>query len=297
MNKLGVHAFVWTAGWSHDDATRAIELTAKAGFDLIELSTIHFEAVDIDFTRRALERAGLGATMTFGLDDAHDISSGDGDRVRAGEARLRDAVAFARDLGITHACGIIYSAFQKYARPPTADGIAGAIDVMRRVGERAAESAIVMGMEVVNRYETNVLNTAAQAVQFVRRVGLPNVKVHLDTYHMNIEESDLAAAIVATGSDLGYFHTGESHRGYLGSGSVDFPSVFRALLAIGYEGPITFESFSSAVVGQPLEGILGVWRNLWEDGFDLASHARAYTEVQLKSAREALRNAERSRLP
>ena len=296
MNKLGVHAFVWTAGWSHDDATRAIELTAKAGYDLIELSTMDFQAFDVDFTRRALERAGLGATMTFGLDGSQDISSGDPDRVRAGEKRLREAVTFARDVGITHACGIIYSAFQKYALPPTADGISGAVDVMRRVGEVAAASDIMMGMEVVNRYETNVLNTAAQAVQFVRRVGLPNVKVHLDTYHMNIEEADLAAAIHATGSDLGYFHTGESHRGYLGSGSIDFAPVFRALVAIGYEGPITFESFSSAVVGQPLEGILGVWRNLWEDGFDLASHARAYTEVQMKSAREAFRNQERSKL-
>lgn len=296
MNKLGVHAFVWTAGWSHDEATRAIELTARAGYDLIELSTMDFAKFDVDFTRRALERAGLGATMTFGLDGSQDISSGDPDRVRAGEARLREAVAFARDLGIAHACGIIYGAFQKYTRPPTADGIAGAVEVMRRVGEVAAASDIMLGMEVVNRYETNVLNTAAQAVEFVRRVGLPNVKVHLDTYHMNIEESDIAAAIVATGPDLGYFHTGESHRGYLGSGSIDFAPVFRALVAIDYQGPITFESFSSAVVGQPLEGILGVWRNLWEDGYDLAAHARAYTEVQLKSAREAAKNTERSRL-
>ena len=296
MNKLGVHAFVWTAGWTHDDATRAIDLTAKAGFDLIELSTMDFQAFDVDFTRRALERAGLGATMTFGLDGARDISSGDPERVRAGEARLRDAIAFARDLGITHACGIIYSAFQKYAVPPTADGISGAVDVMRRVGEVAAASDIMLGMEVVNRYETNVLNTAAQAVQFVKRVDLPNVKVHLDTYHMNIEESDMAAAIRDTGPYLGYFHTGDSHRGYLGSGSVDFSSVFRALVAADYQGPITFESFSSAVVGQPLEGILGVWRNLWEDGFDLASHAKAYTEVQLKSAHEAVANQERSKL-
>jgi sugar phosphate isomerase/epimerase len=108
------------------------------------------------------------------------------------------------------------------------EGIAGSVDVVRRVGEKAAASGITLGMEVVNRYESNVLNTAAQALEFVKRVSLPNVKVHLDCYHMNIEEADVAEAIQHTGEHLGYFHTGDSHRGYLGSGSIDFSKIFRA---------------------------------------------------------------------
>jgi hypothetical protein len=68
------------------------------------------------------------------------------------------------------------------------------------------------------------------------------------------------------------------------------------LVTSGYQGPITFESFSSRVVGQPLEGILGSWRNLWEDSRDLAEHALLYTRAQLKAAREAQKQAERSRL-
>jgi D-psicose/D-tagatose/L-ribulose 3-epimerase len=114
---------------------------------------------------------------------------------------------------------------------------------------------------------------------------------------MNIEESDIQQAILETGDYLGYFHTGDSHRGYMGSGSIDLAGVFRALVKSGYKGPITFESFSSRVVGQPLEGILGIWRNLWEDSRDLAEHALMYTRAQLKAAREAQRQAERSRLP
>ena len=142
-----------------------------------------------------------------------------------------------------------------------------------------------------------MLNTAAQAVEMCRRIGAPNVKVHLDVYHMNIEELDPVQAIAETGDFLGYFHTGDSHRGYMGSGTVDLQGVFRALVRTGYDGPITFESFSSRVVGQPLEGILGIWRNLWEDGGDLAGHALMYTRAQLKAAREVQRQAERSRLP
>ena len=247
-----------------------------------------FASFDVDMTRRELEKSGIGITMSFGLDEARDISSGDPERMRAGEAHLRDAVSLARDVGATHVCGILYSAFTKYARPATPDGIAGSIDVVRRVAEQAAESGITLGMEVVNRYETNLLNTAAQAVDFCERVGAPNVKVHLDCYHMNIEEADPAAAIVATGDRIGYFHTGDSNRGYLGGGSVDFGRVFRALVATGYDGPIVFESFSSAVVGQPLEGILGIWRRLWDDSDDLASHAKRFTDAQLKAAREAV---------
>ena len=83
----------------------------------------------------------------------------------------------------------------------------------------------------------------------------------------------------------------------MGSGSIDLAGVFRALVKADYKGPITFESFSSRVVGQPLEGILGIWRNLWDDGHDLATHALMYTKAQMKAAEEAHRQPERSRLP
>jgi D-psicose/D-tagatose/L-ribulose 3-epimerase len=291
MNKLGVHALVWEGGWSHEEAARAIGKTAELGFDLIEIPALDPSSIDVEFTRREIERAGIGVTLSLGLDAQTDISSGDPEKIRLGEARLLNVVSIARDLGATHVCGILYSAFQKYFTPPTAEGIAGAVDVLGRVCEEAAQSGMVIGLEVVNRYETNVINTAAQAVELCKRIGAPNVKVHLDCYHMNIEEADIEQAIVETGDLLGYFHTGDSHRGYLGTGSVNFEKVFRGLVRAGYQGPITFESFSSQVTGQPLTGILGIWRNLWTDGYDLCRHAKAFTEVNLKSAAEA---AERS---
>ena len=297
MNKLGVHALVWEKGWSRDECARAVARSAAIGYDLIELVALDPATIDVAHTRAELERHGIGATCSLGLDFDSDISSADPDKMRRGEALLDQAVAMARDVGATHVGGILHSAFGKYAVPTTKDGVDGSVEVLRRVGERAAASNIVLALEVVNRYETNVLNTASQAVEMCKRIGLPNVRVHLDVYHMNIEESDIAAAIVETGEYLGYFHTGDSHRGYMGSGSIDLAGVFRALVKSGYQGPITFESFSSRVVGQPLEGILGIWRNLWEDSEDLATHALQYTRAQLKAAQEAQKQAERSRLP
>jgi D-psicose/D-tagatose/L-ribulose 3-epimerase len=297
MNKLGVHALVWEKGWSHDECARAIAKTAEVGFDLIEIPALDPRSIDVNFTRTQLERNRIGATSSLGLDAETDISSGDPEKARRGQARLEEAIAMARDIGATHVCGILYSAFQKYAVPTTAGGVAQAVGVLQRVAEIAAGSGITLGLEVVNRYESNVLNTASQAVEMCKRIGAPNVKVHLDVYHMNIEESDIQQAILETGPHLGYFHTGESHRGYMGSGSIDLAGVFRAVVKSGYQGPITFESFSSRVVGQPLEGILGIWRNLWEDSRDLAEHALMYTKAQLKAAQEAQKQAERSRLP
>ncbi|PSJ50752.1 sugar phosphate isomerase/epimerase family protein [Kumtagia ephedrae] len=296
-NKLGVHALVWEAGWSNDECARAIAKTAEVGYDFIEASALDPRSFDVDFTRRQLEKNGIGINFSLGLDADTDISSGDKEKAARGRRRLEDALTLARDTGATHVCGILYSAFQKYSVPTTAAGLAMAVDVLGEVAEIAARSDITIGLEVVNRYESNVLNTASQGVELCKRIGAPNVKVHLDVYHMNIEESDIGAAIAETGDYIGYFHTGDSHRGYLGSGSIDLAGVFRALVRTGYQGPIAFESFSSRVVGQPLEGILGIWRNLWEDGHDLASHALLYTKAQLKAAQEAHRQAERSRLP
>ncbi len=297
MNKLGVHAFVWEHGWTREQATRAINRTAEAGFDFIEAPSLDPSSINPPMTTKLLEEAGIGIAFSMGLDFDSDISSCDPEKEARGKAILLDAVSVCRDCGGKSIAGILYSAFGKYHDQPTAEGIRRSAEILREVAEEAAKSDIALCLEVVNRYETNILNTAAQGVEMCKLVGAPNVKVHLDVYHMNIEESDIPTAITDAGPHIGYFHTGDSHRGYLGSGSIDLQSVFRALVRAKYDGPITFESFSSRVVGQPLEGILGIWRNLWEDGFDLATHALMYTKAQLKAAHEVERQAERSRLP
>ena len=255
-----------------------------------------YGSIDTAFTARELAKAGIGATSSMCLDASTDISAYDREKKRRGQERLEQAVSVIRDIGATYMCGILESAFQKYSVLTTVEGVKRSCEILARVAEKAAASGITMGLEVVNRYESNVLNTASQAVEMCRRIGAPNVKVHLDVYHMNIEESDIGQAIIDTGDHLGNFHTGDSHRGYMGSGSINLAGEFRALVEADYQGPITFESFSSCVVGQPLEDILGIWRNLWEDSHDLAAHALMYTRVQLKAAQEARKQAERSRL-
>jgi D-psicose/D-tagatose/L-ribulose 3-epimerase len=291
MNKLGVHALVWVGGWSHGECEAAVSKSAELGFDYIEIPALDPASVDTKHTLMQLEKYGIGATVSLGLPLDCDISSEDPEVVARGEAMLNDALRLTGEIGATHMCGILYSGFAKYMQPKTERGVQNSAEVLFRIAEKAKLENIAIALEVVNRYETNLLNTGAEGVEMVKRIGSENVYVHLDSYHMNIEESGLGNAIRGCANHLGYFHIGESHRGYLGSGNIDFQEIFRALAEIGYAGPITFESFSSAVVAPKLSNILGIWRNLWEDSEDLAWHAKTYMEEQIKAGNETHRDS------
>lgn len=285
MNPLGCHALVWAGGWNDGQARRAIAGIAAAGFDFVEIPLRQPRSIDVATTVRLLEEHGLKAAGGLALGFDTNIAGDDADAAARGEALLNDAVAVARDLGAFQIAGVLHSALGKYERPVSATGRARAVDILARVAERAREGGLVLALEAVNRYENALVNTARQALDLVTAIGAPNVGVHLDTFHMNIEEDDPATAVLACGQRLFHLHVGESHRGYLGSGSVDFDAVFRALTAIGYDGPIALESFSSTVIDPGLSYRLAVWRDLWTDSADVADQARRFVAAGLARAR------------
>jgi D-psicose/D-tagatose/L-ribulose 3-epimerase len=280
---IGCHALVWTGDFDEAGIRSAAERTRRAGFDLVEYPLMDPFAFDADVARAAVAEHGLQASASLGLADATDISSEDAAVVAAGEALLRRAVDVVHAMGGTQLCGVLYSAMRKYQAPATEKGLAHSREVIGRVAEYGASAGVSLALEVVNRYETNVVNTGRQALAYLDAVGRADVAVHLDTYHMNIEESDLTAPVLDCADRLGYVHIGESHRGYLGTGSVDFDAFFKALGRVGYTGPIVFESFSSAVVSPTLSNTLGIWRNLWQDGDDLGAHANAFIRGALRA--------------
>jgi D-psicose/D-tagatose/L-ribulose 3-epimerase len=282
QNSFGVHALVWVGSWDEANARSAMEGARRCGYDRIEIPLLESWNIDATVYRPLLEEQGLAMTGNLFLTAATDITSEDPGIVAAGERRLMGGADVVRDLGGDYLCGTIYSMLGKYDHPPTARGRANCVGVLQRVADHAADAGINLGLELCNRYETNLLNTATQALAIMDEIDRPNVRVHLDTYHMNIEESDMVTPVLACGDRLGYVHIGESHRGYLGSGGVDFGAFFRALVHIGYDGPITFESFSSAVLAPDLTNALCIWRDLWTDSEDLARHARQFIADQLK---------------
>lgn len=275
-NKLGVHALVFAGGTSPDEMTRVIAQTEDAGYDLLELSLHDSPALDVPAARAQLQAAGLGIVCSRGLSFTADVSSDDPDTVARGVAVLQASLQVTHDLGGTHFTGALYSALGKYDRPLSEAGRGNVVATLKDLAVEAAAKQMTLGLEICNRYETNVINTAADALRLADDIGADNVLIHLDTYHMNIEESDFVRPVLLVGDRLGYVHIGENHRGYLGSGHLDFTSFFHALAAVDYQGPITFESFSSTVVSPTLSSDLAIWRNLWDDGPALATHARQY---------------------
>lgn len=286
-NPLGVHALVWAGDTSPQSVTTAIDKTARTGYDLLEFSLHDSLNLDVDATRAQLERAGLAVACSRGLAFDADVSSEDADTVRRGAKLLSDSLDITHRLGGTHFTGALYSALGKYDRPLSDRGRDNVVGVLRELSADASARGMTLGLEICNRYETNVINTAEDALRLADDIGADNVLIHLDTYHMNIEESDFVRPVLLVGDRLGYVHIGENHRGYLGSGHIDFAPFFRALDSINYRGPITFESFSSAVVARGLSNDLAVWRNLWTDGEDLALHAHVFMSEQLRLVRAA----------
>lgn len=285
--RLGVHALVWVGGWSPAEARQAIASTAEAGYDVIEIPLLDPASVDAVDTRRVLDEHGITAACSLGLSPATDVSSEDPAAVAAGRRLLADALEAAVELGADYLGGVLYGVLGRHDAAVTERGRANAVEAIRELCDNAARERVTIGLEVVNRYESNLLNTTEQAFAFLDDLGADNATVHLDTYHMNIEEPGMAAAIEACGDRLGYFHVGESHRGPLGTGSVDFREAFAALDMIGYDGTIAFESFSSAVVSPALTRALCIWRETWDDGMKLATSARRFVIEQRAAAAAA----------
>lgn len=280
-NPVGVHALVWVGGWSPDECESAVSATAAAGYDLIEIPAFDPATIDVEMTRDALARHGLEVSLSLGLDPETDINSEDTACVERGRTTLLSALGLAEDLGAVYLGGVIFGALGLYTAPPTTQARANSAAVIRELAQEAQRTGIAIGLEFVNRYESNLLNTAQQTLDYIDLVGEENVFVHADVYHMNIEEQDFRTPILACGDRLGYVHVGESHRGYLGTGTIDFEEFFGALRDIDYRGPVTFESFSSAVVDHNLSVRLAIWRNLWSDSTDLATAARAFISAGL----------------
>ena len=172
-------------------ASCAIASTKEAGYDLIEFPVFQPAEMDIPAIARSLAAHELGVTCSLGLVFDNDINSEDPDSVARGEQSLNDALSAARDMGSSYLGGVIYSALGPYADMPTArrpPQLGRASSVAWRRGRRPRTSR--SASRFVNRYESNLLNTAAQTVDYIGEVGAPNVVVHLDSYHMNIEEND-----------------------------------------------------------------------------------------------------------
>lgn len=285
MRRLGIHSFVWTGGQTQEGLETALRKSAEHGYRTIEFAYLRPERFNLDKLATLAQSLDVEIGVTMGLPLDKDVSSEDAATVKAGEAMLADALRAVRDIGGNKLGGILYSAHTKYNRQPTRKGWDNSVAAIGRSADIARDLGVDLVLEVVNRFETNLLNTTAQGLKFISETGSSHVRLHLDTFHMNIEEANPAAAIRLAGDKLGYFHIGESNRGYLGDGVINFDLIFDALLDIDYKRDIVFESFSTAVVDEGLSLACAIWRDTWTENDPLAAHAKAYIDLKLAEAK------------
>lgn len=294
MRRLGIHSFVWTGGQTQEGLERALDKSAEHGYRMIEFAYLRPEKFHLDRLSKKAKDLDIDIVVTMGLTAETDVSSEDKATAAKGKAFLADAVKAVRDVGGIRLGGILYSMHGKYARMPSEAGWMNSAEAIAATADVAKEAGVELVLEIVNRFESNLLNTTAQGLKFIGDTGRDDVFLHLDSFHMNIEEADPAAAIRLAGDKLTYYHIGENYRGFLGTGTVDFGSVFEALVDIGYDRDITFESFSSAIVDEGLSLACGIWRDTWTDNDPLAAHARKFIEMKWDEAQRRLETNRRA---
>ncbi len=258
--KYGINFLLWSGDFNKESLP-LIKKAADIGFDGVEIPIFDPDAVDIKATRDALKAAGMECTCCSILDDSRDMISDDPAVRENAKKYMKECVEITAALGGSIFCGPLYSAVGKLVgRSRTEEEWDLAVTGIGEVAKVAGDSGVTLAIEPLNRFETYFVNIAEDAVKLARDVGHPNVKVHLDTFHMNIEEKDVATAIRNTGDFLGHMHCCENDRGAPGSGHVDWDGVFEALHDVNYDNWIVIESFVPAI--DAIAKAAAIWRQL-----------------------------------
>jgi D-psicose/D-tagatose/L-ribulose 3-epimerase len=279
MNKFGIYYAFWTHDWDVDFIP-FVNKVADLGFDILEVNggTIATMTKEQRLAlRREADKRSIALTYCIGLTAKHDVSSETASTRRAGVAFLQDMARAIGEMGGGKLSGILYGSW-----PSTIERVEDkgrrrdlSVDSMKQAIRAAEDEGVFFNLEVVNRFEQFMLNTCEEACDYLERVGSPNLKMLLDTYHMNIEEDDICAAIKKAGKRLGHFHIGENNRKPPSYGHIPWKDIGKTLRDMRYDGTIVMEPF--LVPGGEVGRDIKVWRDIMP-GSDLDVEAKKALE-------------------
>jgi D-psicose/D-tagatose/L-ribulose 3-epimerase len=259
---FGIHSLLFRETFLDEDLP-LLDKCKTMGFDAVEIIPFdpdHFPAAKVKAAARDL---GLVINTGYGMPPEYNIISPDAAVRRNGIDFSRRLIDLSAEAGAQVFGGMIYCGWGYLSgRMRTAEEWNWGVEGYRQIAAYALQAApgLILGIEPVNRFESHFINIAADAVRFIRDVGLPNVRVHLDTFHMIREEDNLARAVLETGEHLGYVHACENQRGIPGTGLVPWAEFFGALRQIGYDGCVTIESFDPNM--EKIARLCCIWRKL-----------------------------------
>jgi len=260
MQGFGVHTSMWTMTWDRAGAEKAIAAAVKYKMDFIEIALLNAPAVDAAHSRALLEKHNLKAICSLGLPE-HAWASRHPEKAIE---HLKVAIDKSAEMGCLALSGVTYGGIgERTGVPPTQKEYDNIAVALTAAAKHAKSRGLLFGIEPVNRYENHLLNTGWQAVQMIEKVGAENMFIHLDTYHMNIEEKGVGNGILDARKYIKYIHLSESDRGTPGYGTCDWDEIYATLAAIGFKGGLAMESF----INMPPEVAYGlaVWRPVAKD--------------------------------
>lgn len=273
MMQHGIYYAYWEHEWA-GDYLHYIKKAAKLGFDILEIAAgplPEYSDMQLSELKKCAEEYGIRLTVGYGPAPENNIASPDAAVREHALEYYKDLFQRMEKIGANLIGGALYSCWPiDYTKPVDKAGDwARGIEGMAKMGKAASEFGVTtLGMECLNRFENHVLNTAKEGVDFVKSVHqlepkADNVKVMLDTFHMNIEEQSIGNAIRTAGDLLGHFHTGECNRMVPGEGRTPWREIHDALQEIGYDGAVVMEPFvmPGGTVGQDIK----VWRDIVDD--------------------------------
>jgi len=223
----------------------------SAGFDFVELLVPEPGDIDLGQLRAALTDAGLFSVLTVRVNLERNLTGDDPKARQSGIDYLNYCLETAHALGVSLITGPMFGSPLVFAgRAPQAvpetlrkARVDWCVEGLKRVAETAEKAGIRLAIEPLNRFETDFLNTTRQGIELMKLVNMRNVGLALDTFHMNMEDDDLYEAVRLAGPYLAHFQANENHRGYLGTGHIDWTGIVRALDTAAYRGTITLEPF------------------------------------------------------
>ena len=274
--KFGVNSLLFTDTFLEKDLS-LLEHVRELGFDTLEITPIDPDRFPARQVRQAAADLGMSVNMNFALPERANPLSPDPENRKRSIELSRRVIDLCTEAGAEVYCGSNYCAWRYFTGARrTDDEWRWAVETYRAIAEYSQQTSnLIFGVETLNRFESYFLNTAADASRFVDDVGMPNVTVHLDTFHMMNEEDNIGDAIRETGSRVGYFHACGSQRGIPGKDLVPWQETFEALRDIDYTSCITIESFHPH---QRIAPLAGIWRDFADSPEQLATEGLAFVK-------------------
>lgn len=272
--KFGMNLLLWT-----DHVTEAhrpvLEQLKQMGYDGVEVPIFDLNPDNFRKVGQWLDDLGLARTaVTCRGGDDNPISPDP--QVRAqGVAHNKLVLDCCQALGATILAGPYHSALGVFTGAgPTADERRWAVDSMRPVAEHADKCGVTLAVEYLNRFETYLLNSAADTARFVKEVGHPRCRMMYDTFHANIEEKNIPEAIRCCADVTVHVHISENDRSTPGRGNIPWAATFDTLRATGYNGWMVVEAFGLALPA--LAAATKIWRRMFDTEEQLARDALAF---------------------